>query len=91
MKLTWWGWLAIMVTLIGGLGLSAVVSTTAAHRAIAESQAASRLAAEQARQVTCQLIVAQDEVANDPDNPPVSPRQIAAAKAWRAARLAFHC
>lgn len=91
MKLTWWGWLAIMVTLIGGLGLSAAVSTTAAHRAIAESQAASRQAGEQARQVTCRLIVAQEEVSNDPDNPPVSPRQKAAARAWREARQIFHC
>lgn len=86
---TAWGLLVIQ---FGGILLAAVVSLAALHSA-RESERA-RLAAEAAREqasrqnaaVVCSMIVAQDEVTNDPDNPPPTERARNAAAAWRNLR-----
>lgn len=87
--LTAWGTLAIQ---LGGLLLATIISLTALHSA-RESERA-RIASEQAREeasrgsrvLVCSMIISQDEVLNDPEDPPPTDRARKNAAAWRELR-----
>lgn len=87
-----WGSLVIQ---LGAVILALAVSLTALHSA-RESERA-RVASERARQeagaqsltLVCAMIIAQDEVVNDPDDPPPTDRARKAAKAWRDLRTTW--
>jgi predicted PurR-regulated permease PerM len=95
---TWYSWVVLMVTVLSCLGLSVMVSLTAAQRSV-ESERRARLAAQQESErnqragwaAACQLIVAQDDAFSDPAAQPVTEAGRKSAAAWHELRKTFRC
>lgn len=82
---SWYSWVVVVLLSITTSGLALIISINTIHR----NQEAQRRQAEQGRELTCSLVIAQDDAFTDPA--PVTAAGKKAAAAWHRLRVQLGC
>lgn len=82
---SWYSWIVVVGFSLTTSGLALIISINTIHR----NQEAQRRQAEQGRELTCSLVVAQDDAFTDPA--PTSPAGKKVAAAWHRLRTELAC
>lgn len=82
---SWYSWVVVVGLSLTTSGLSLAISISTIHR----NQEAQRHQAEQGRELTCSLVIAQDDAFTDPA--PTSPAGKKIAAAWHRLRTELAC